>query len=253
MSTLTEQEFWERYWQDCVLPSEPDMRIGFDRCLARRLKELLSGKVSGRVLEIGCAPGKWLSFFAREFGMEPGGIEYSQAGMRATMKNLQLLGLPCGEILAGDFFTLPPEPVYDVVMSYGFIEHFDNPDEVVARHLGWLKPGGVLVLAVPNFCGVYTPLQAALDKEILQKHNLAIMNLEYFRQMAARQSVALLDVGYIGSFEPALPVQPKGIKTARVFFVKLFLRLMLRVRRSPLLDRVNHPAFSSTILAVYRK
>jgi len=37
----------------------------------------------------------------------------------------------------------------------GFIEHFDEPVGVVVRHLDLLKPGGILLLGVPNYGGIY--------------------------------------------------------------------------------------------------
>lgn len=252
MAELTEIEFWENYWQNCLLPSEPDMALPFDRCLARELTKSLSLS-GGDVLEIGCAPGKWLAFFAKTFGMRASGIEYSAAGMRATLHNFELLGLSAGTIITADFFELSPSRQFDVVMSFGFIEHFDDPDDVVARHLSWLKPGGTLVLCVPNFRGIYTPLQRALDPGILEKHNLSIMHPDYFKALAEKFSLTQLHIRYIGSFEPSLPVQQRGYRTIQQLFTKGLLRLAVPLRRSTIWDNLNHPYISSNILAIYKK
>ncbi|MEK7357014.1 MAG: class I SAM-dependent methyltransferase, partial [Bdellovibrionota bacterium] len=182
---LTETQFWEDYWKGCQLPSEVNPGIGFDRCFAKALTHHLKG-VTGEVFEVGCAPGKWLAFMAKTFNMQPSGIEYSKAGIEATRKNLDLLGLPAESLMTGDFFAAEPQPRFDVVMSFGFIEHFDDPDAVVARHAAWLKPGGRLVLGVPNFNGIYHPLQKILDSSILDKHNLKTMRLDYFKGLEER-------------------------------------------------------------------
>jgi SAM-dependent methyltransferase len=252
MSELTEVQFWEDYWRNCRLPSEPDMALSFDRCLADALRSRLAG-VKGDVFEVGCAPGKWLAFMGKTFGMCASGIEYSKAGMEATVRNFRMLGLPVDAILTGDFFQVEPQARFDVVMSYGFIEHFDDPDAVVERHLRWLKPGGTLVLGVPNFNGVYRPIQRILDRSILDKHNLDIMNLEYFRRLAERFSLRLDYLDYIGSLEPSLPIAKRGYGNPAQFLVKCVLRAAVAIRRAPALDGFNNRYISSYILAVYRK
>ncbi|WP_151448096.1 class I SAM-dependent methyltransferase [Lacisediminimonas profundi] len=249
---LTEVQFWEDYWAGCKLPSEVDQDFSFERCVASAIKEHLP-PVTGDVLEVGCAPGKWLAFMAKEFGLTPHGIEYSEAGSRATLKNFELLGLPSGQVQSGDFFKLQPGRQYDVVMSFGFIEHFSDVDSVVESHLQWLKPGGVLILGVPNFRGIYHPLQRVLDPGILDKHNLEIMRPEYFRHLAVRYNLTPDFIGYVGSFEPSLPIAKPGSSRPAQLLVRAFLRVMRKVRNLHMLDTINHPTFSSYLLSIYRK
>lgn len=257
---LTKVEFWNRYWKNVKLPKTIDLDFSFERCLATALKGALP-EVHGEVLEVGCAPGKWLAFMSDEFGLKPNGIEYSEAGMDATYRNFIALGLDVGRIQAGDFFKIKPDKQYDVVMSYGFIEHFSNVDEVVDLHLRWLKPGGVLILGVPNFRGIYSVLQSILDREVLEKHNLNVMNLGYFQHVADKFNLEPLFVDYLGSFEPALPIKKEracGVvallfRRPLEFLVKSFIWFAVRIRRLRFFDRINHPLISSYILGVYKK
>jgi 2-polyprenyl-3-methyl-5-hydroxy-6-metoxy-1,4-benzoquinol methylase len=257
---LTEVDFWDDYWANVELPNKVDLTFSFVRCLAEALKRNLPA-VDGEVLEVGCAPGKWLAFMSDEFGLKPSGIEYSEAGMNATYRNFETLGLEVGKIQAGDFFKIEPDKQYDVVMSYGFIEHFTNVDEVVELHLRWLKPGGVLILGVPNFRGVYSFLQGVLDREVLDKHNLDMMNLDYFSHVAEKYDLDPLFIDYIGSFEPALPISKARegsiaknmIRHPLQFSVKCFIWAAVRIRAFKVFDHMNHPFFSSYILSVYKK
>jgi SAM-dependent methyltransferase len=249
---LTEVTFWENYWANCKLPSEVDFNLSFDRCLANALKKHLP-RLTGDVFEVGCAPGKWLAFMAKEYGVNPYGLEYSAAGMQATLENFKMLGLDTGSIRVGDFFQRTPERQFDAVMSYGFIEHFKDVDDVVDLHLRWLKPGGILILGVPNFQGLYSLIQSTLDQEILDKHNLDIMNLDYFRHLSTRFSLESLYLDYIGSFEPSLPIAKHKYGSPLQFMVKSFLRIAGPCRNFKMFDSINHRYFSSYILAIYQK
>lgn len=248
---LTEVEFWENYWKNCELPCEIDPEFSFERCLSGALMAHLP-EVRGDVLEIGCAPGKWLAFMAATFGLKPHGIEYSQAGKQATLRNFELLGLEAGTIRDGDFFSIEPSPIYDVVMSFGFIEHFSDPDMVVQRHLSWLKEDGLLVLGVPNFKGIYSILQRTLDPAILEKHNLEVMSPEYFRHLSTKFALTPLHADYLGSFEPSLPIASPQRRKFPQLLARAFLRLT-HMLRLPWMDRINHPWLSSYLLAIYRK
>lgn len=249
---LTEVKFWDEYWANCKLPNTVDYSFSFERCLAQTLKENLPN-VQGDVLEVGCAPGKWLAFMSTEFGLEPNGIEYSEAGMSATLKNFQLLGLSSGRIQTGDFFQLKPDRLFDVVMSFGFIEHFTNVDEVVELHMQWLKPGGTLILGVPNFRGIYYFLQKVLNQEVLDKHNLNIMHLNYFRHLADRYKLKPVTIRYLGSFEPSLPIAIRERRSPLQLMIRVILKLARIVRRLKIFDAFNGRLFSSYILAVYKK
>ena len=73
---LTESEFWDQYWKKIALPTTVDIGNSFDRCLAKSLEQILSkNAISGRLLEVGAAPGKWLNFFETA-GLRVVGIDY---------------------------------------------------------------------------------------------------------------------------------------------------------------------------------
>ena len=78
---LTSQSFWDRYWANCPIPSYPDELVPTERAMMGAFRRHLpAGPL--HVLEIGCAPGRWLAFFARELGWVP---PYTlRQGLRAT-------------------------------------------------------------------------------------------------------------------------------------------------------------------------
>src|SRR2546425_9134517 len=250
---LTDVEFWDEYWSHFKLPISVDLSFSFDRCLAKVLKEQLIACSGGTVLEIGCAPGKWLAFLSNELELKPNGIEYSNKGVVSTERNFELLGLSYGRIILGNFLSLRPECSFDVVISLGFIEHFTNVDEIIEKHLEWLKQGGYLVLGVPNFRGINFLIQAALDISIIEKHNLDIMELNYYRGVAERNRLSIKYLNYLGSFEPALFIPRSRYILPLHFFIRGCLWWARLIRRARWWDEVNGKLFSSYILAVFQK
>lgn len=248
---LTTAEFWDDYWEGLALPTAVDSSMPFDRCFSAALARVFAG-ITGTVLEVGCAPGKWLAFLAQRRGLRPAGIEYSSAGMQATRRNLEMHGVDAPEIIEADFFALEPEPRFDAVASYGFIEHFDDPVAVLDRHLAWLAPGGLLVIGVPNFRGLHGALQHALDPAVLDKHNLDVMCPAFFRDFAEQRGLAIESLDFLCGFEPALPI----VDTSRRGFGVLVARAVLwagrRLRRSAVLDGVNGPRVSAYLLFAAR-
>ncbi len=249
---LTTTEFWDEYWEGVKLPTAVDPGFAFDRCFSAALVETFANE-SGTGFEIGCAPGKWLAFLAETCGLKPAGIEYSAGGMAATRKNLELHGVENAEIIDGDFFAREPDARFDAVASYGFVEHFGDPIAVLDRHLGWLKPGGLLVIGVPNFRGIHGTLQKMLDRSIVDKHNLSVMDPAYLSAWAGERGLAVERLGYLGGFEPGLPIVDTSRMNPAIFLARAIMWVGFRVRRSPSLDNLNGPCISSYLLLAARK
>ena len=249
---LTEEKFWDDFWANIQLPIIIDPDYSYDRCLSQILKNNLSELSGNSVLEVGCAPGRWLAYLAKELNMKPSGIDYSEVGIKATLKNFELLGLDSDFIIFGDLFQIKPDRKFDIVLSLGMIAHFKDPDKVIKSHLEWLKPGGTLILLVPNFRGINYIIQKMADSTILDMHNLNVMNLDYFKNQSKLNNLKIKYLGYVGSYEPTLVIQKTQITNLYQFVVKAFIWIAVRLRKTKYLDRFNNPIFSSFILAIYK-
>jgi SAM-dependent methyltransferase len=116
---------------------------------AREAERLIAGtaRPAGepvRVLDIGCGSGQFLArLIAR--GYEGHGTEYSATTGRraATVPGLQLHlgGLRSDTFPAGHF---------DLISIWHVLEHLRDPDEALRFCRTWLRPGGSLLVAVPN-------------------------------------------------------------------------------------------------------
>ncbi len=142
---------------------------------------------SGSVIELGCAPGRVLLDLCKRTGLQPFGVDYSEPGYHRTVDNFTRRGGDPSGIMHADFtqpeFRREQANRFDVVWSAGVIEHFTNPRDVVGYHVELLKPGGTLVVSIPNFRGIMYPCYAAMDPETLGIHNLDIMRRDVFESL----------------------------------------------------------------------
>ena len=97
----------------------------------------------GRMLEVGCASGAFLHQMAGQ-GWQVQGIEFSEKAAQAAAQ----LGY---RVHAGPLETAPqPEEPFDLIVGWMVLEHLHDPIGCLRKLQGWVKPGGYLVLSVPN-------------------------------------------------------------------------------------------------------
>jgi SAM-dependent methyltransferase len=168
------------------------------------LPRYLSGRRGGSVVEVGSAPGERLIQLNRRFGLTPYGIEYSPVGVALNREVFADHGIDPGNVIEADF--LAPDvheryrEAFDVVVSNGFIEHFTDVGAIVERHLGLLKPGGRLVVVIPNLLGVNFLLTWLFRRDVLPMHNLDIMRRGTFAALFDDRKLERLFCGYYGTF-----------------------------------------------------
>lgn len=199
---LTDNNFWDEEWEKVELPSRLDSDGYFYLCFDQLFNDRLQpGEKT--ILEIGCAPGRFLIYFAERFGYSLGGIEASPIGYSKTIENMNLAGI-AGDIVHGDFLDqCLQNDNYDVVFSAGFIEHFSDPIPILKRKFDLLKPGGVLITTIPNFVGVGGLYRKYMNKELYQKHR--IIRKEELLKAYDNLGLDKISAGYFGSLRFRLP------------------------------------------------
>lgn len=152
-------------------------------------KKYLAGKNYKNIFEVGCAPGNYLISFFKRFGYIPYGIDYSEQGAKKTQENLKAQHIP-GEIWQQDFFDnawcAENTEKYDVVFSLGFIEHYDDPSDAIARHFQLTKPSGTVIFTIPNLHNINSFF---VPKAILDIHNRTIMDKPGLEKLFANYTV----------------------------------------------------------------
>jgi 2-polyprenyl-3-methyl-5-hydroxy-6-metoxy-1,4-benzoquinol methylase len=200
VSDLTNVNHWDDVWAGDVRLRLPSSWI----IVTRNIQKLLRRHVrpGDRFLEIGCAPGKLLAWVAAELHAEVSGLDYSTKGMATARRLFDALQLTadfrCEDLRQTTF----PTSSFDVVVSFGVIEHFDDPREVVRDHLKLVRPGGKALMLVPNYRGIYGTLQRYFDRESLDYHNLNIMTCEALSALVSRDEAASVRAYPTGRLSP---------------------------------------------------
>lgn len=101
-------------------------------------------KNGGRLLDLGCSAGAFLSTM-RSPGWDLCGIEISAEEAQCAKERAG------AEVFVGDIFDAPFAPEsFDVITSFDVLEHLYQPKRVIEQVYSWLKPGGIYYVAVPN-------------------------------------------------------------------------------------------------------
>jgi SAM-dependent methyltransferase len=108
------------------------------RFLARRLPR------GGRVLDLGCGRGVLLATFAN-MGFEVHGVEVSETAAQGADPRVELR---FASRLADAQY---PAEFFDQIVIWHVLEHVPDPRETLQEAHRILKPGGRVVVAVPNF------------------------------------------------------------------------------------------------------
>jgi hypothetical protein len=133
---------------------------------------------------------------------------------------------------------------FDVLASYGFVEHFDNPRSVVALHANLLKGGGRLLVTIPNLGGANYLLLKFLHPEILAIHNLSIMEYQPFRELFQRPEMVETFCGYVGAFTLANQIAKHPWRRRALAVAKLLERPYQLLRARVLGARHLHRVYS---------
>ncbi len=259
MKKFTSENFWEDYWKNLKLPKTIDKDFHQERVISEILtNHLPDGNGEKNCIEIGCAPGRWLIFFNKELNYKIDGIEYLDVACKKTEENFKLNGIEEFSLFKKDFFSFEIKKRYDLVSSFGFIEHFDNTEEVFAKHCALVNDNGYLAIGLPNLRGLNHIIQSLVDfwmprdLRYLKTHNLKSMNIRKYAKYAEKYGFDILFLDYIGGFEPALfpfsyiPCNfPFGIY--RNMIIKLTCKLGTKFHYS------NKSMISSYILMIFKK
>jgi len=248
--TGTTLAYWEQKWAKSG-SADASLSIfgGFERIFEAYLPRSQEGHPLD-FLEIGCFPGRFLYYFGKEFGYRVHGIDYLPQAADIP-KRLGALGVEA-RVMVIDFFDFKPEQGFDVVSSFGFVEHFCHWQDILDRHLDLLSPGGTLLIEIPNFRYFQYWLCRLLNPTLLQWHYLESMDPQLWTKALKARGLEVVFSGYYQTFQVLSGLEGSG---PVLFLRKTLMGLVKLVRRVINRLPVDYPNrfFSPYIFVIARR
>lgn len=141
----------DQFYEDCSTSYYlQDARLDLDaqEDHARELSKIESGLdtiMPINLLDVGCGNGSFL-LSAQKRGYTVLGVEYSLSSAEFVRSKLGI------DVVTSDFLDMPkPQLCFDVVVMRQVLEHLPDPEAHIQKAYSFLKMGGLLYLAVPNY------------------------------------------------------------------------------------------------------
>lgn len=234
------RNFWNERWAGLPQFSEYEGPV-FEQHPV--LEPFLREQGGGTAIEIGCVPGNWLVYLAKEFGYVVSGIDYSDL-LDYTRANLVYHHVPVGDLFNADLFTFESPKKYDLVFSTGFVEHFTDHNLVIQKHADLARPGGLVIIIVPNLTHIHRLLCSTFDRKNFDAHVLTLMDRHNLRNALRSAGLEVLRCDFQKTFRPVYPL-PRMISIGSRAFQK-----GLRISR---LDNIPNRFGSPYLISVSRK
>ncbi len=213
-----------------------------------------------KFVEIGCAPGYNGIEFHRVFDYQIFGVDYSPSGCALTREVFSINGGNPNNVILADFLSDEFQERYrdhfDIVASFGLIEHFENSRESVDKHIDLLKKGGYLIITIPNIRGFFNYFGTYFfNREIIKIHNLNIMEKKEYEKLFDRGKLTTKYCGYFGVFNFGIfNVKPASSKRHLLRIIYIFqIGLDILFKRLFLGNNLQCRFFSPYLIYIGRK
>lgn len=218
---LTDRNFWANFWES---KKGLIFEIKENYVFGDQLKTIVNEHNYQSAIELGGFPGYYSVYLKKHLGLQTTLFDYfihQKLIDELLAKNkLQKKDI---EIIEGDLFTYKPDKGYDIVSSFGLIEHFTDLEDIIARHLNFLNPGGTLFITLPNFCGVNGWVQRNFDPENYSKHHISSMNLDLLHEIAEKLGLETIKTSYFGGFSIWLENRDQQSVLTKAFIKTIWL------------------------------
>ena len=166
----------QRQLPDYYQPTRP----AFDRALKWATDQGYRG-----VLDVGCGSGAFLDQAARR-GLQTAGLDLNPDGVAECRKR----GHDVHQRTAAAFFEECPDRRFDLVTSFEVMEHVPGPAGFFASAASLVRPGGGLVVSVPNDGGL--PGLARLIPHQWPPHHLTLWRRRNLQDLAEQNGLEVV-------------------------------------------------------------
>jgi 2-polyprenyl-3-methyl-5-hydroxy-6-metoxy-1,4-benzoquinol methylase len=211
---LSNKNYWDQVLKDAKLPLCVSEKQYSTWLIIHFIDSIIKNLNPKTLMEVGAGSSAWLPFFGSKYNLLVAGLDYSEVGCKICEENLKLQSIPYSSIICDDLFNWNSDDKYDVVISNGVIEHFDNPGEVIKKCYSHIHDNGIIISVIPNLTGLYGKLTKKYLEDVYNMHK--IITKEELTNYHEECGLKTLKVNYTGIIYPL--VIPWNSKVTGYFF-----------------------------------
>lgn len=236
---LTDRNFWVNFWEsktDLIFEIQPDYVFG------KELRQVVQENGYQSAIELGGFPGYYSVYLRKYLQLETSLFDYF-IHQKITGQLLETNGLKKDDIriIEADLFQFEGKEKFDLVCSFGLIEHFKDTEDIFRRHLQFLKPGGTLFITLPNFRGVNGWVQKTFDRLNYDKHEIACMDPDLLKKIAENLGLDVRTSTYFGGFSVWLENRSQKSLAVRAFVKSIWIAGKIFSKLVPFQSRLLSP------------
>jgi SAM-dependent methyltransferase len=238
-NNLTDRSFWQSFWESrigLIFKIKPNYVFG------DILAKIIADTNAKTAIELGGFPGYYAIYLKKYQHLKTTLLDYFiHEGLVNQL--LQVNGLKGDDIgiIEADLFTYKPVEQYDMVLSFGLIEHFNDTKFIIGEHLKFLKPGGTLFITLPNFKSVNGWVQRNFDKENYDKHNINSMDLALLKSSCEALGLKNVEAYYHGKFSVWLENKAEQTAIAKLLMKTIWLTGKVATKLVPVESKLMSP------------
>ena len=218
---LTDRDFWVRYWES---KTDLSVNIPANYLFHQQLTTIVAENKVKTAIELGGFPGYYAVFLKKYLKLEVTLLDYF-VHLPITQQLLKTNGLANDDIyvIETDLFNYTPTQTYDLVLSCGLIEHFNDTADIIKRHIAFLKPGGTLLITLPNFKALNGWFQKNFDRDNYDKHNIDCMDPALLAAICKDAGLTVVQARYFGKFSLWLENEKQKSSGVRILKKSMWL------------------------------
>jgi SAM-dependent methyltransferase len=236
---LTDRAFWKSFWESrigLIFYLKPNYIFG------DILADLIAKKNLKTAIELGGFPGYYAIYLKKYQQLDTTLFDYFiHEGLINQLLEKNELKPGDINIIEADLFEYKTEKLYDLVLSFGLIEHFNDTKAIIQSHLQFLKPGGLLFITLPNFKSINGWVQKNFDRENYDKHNINSMDPRKLAEYCRELGLTEVESYYHGKFSVWLENKAEQSSAAKLLVKTIWAAGKIFTKIVPVESKVLSP------------